>query len=173
MVVGDVELHAIHGGTLRVFVANANESAKRSPRVDEFLDVEKRAGLRSVDYYWGLAERVERLKQELCDQLRALKAEGKRIAAYGAAAKGSILLNYMNIGNETLDFVVDKSPHKQGRLMPGVHIPILPPNALVERDVDFVLLLVWNIAEEIIEQQREFRDIGGRFIVPLPELRIV
>ncbi len=105
--------------------------------------------------------------------LRRLRAEGSRIAAYGAAAKGSTLLNYAGIGTDLIDFVVDRNVHKQGRLMPGVHIPIRPTEALLEERPDYVLLLAWNFADEILAQQEEYRSLGGRFIVPVPEPRIV
>jgi hypothetical protein len=100
--------------------------------------------------------------------LAGLKDQGLRIAAYGASAKGSTLLNYCGLGTETIDFVVDRSPHKQGRLTPGTHLPILAPEELVRRAPGVTLLLVWNFATEILEQQRRYRDAGGRFLVPVP-----
>jgi hypothetical protein len=105
--------------------------------------------------------------------LTALKAEGKRIAAYGAAAKGSTLLNYFGIGKDTLDFVADRSTYKQGRYMAGVHVPIVAPSELVARQPDVCLLLTWNFADEILAQQKEYRDKGGKFIIPIPEVRTV
>ena len=101
------------------------------------------------------------------------KARGRRIAAYGAAAKGTVLLNHFGIDNSLVDFVVDRSPHKQGRRMPGVGIPIRDPAALLEEGVDLVLLLAWNFADEILEQQAAFREAGGRFLVPIPDPRVV
>ena len=105
--------------------------------------------------------------------LRALKGEGKRIAVYGASAKGSTLLNYFGIGSETLEFVVDRSSVKQGHLTPGTRLPIFPPDKLVEAMPDYVLLLTWNFADEILEQQAEYRRRGGRFIIPVPDVRVV
>ena len=113
------------------------------------------------------------LRVSLRSLLLGLKQEGKRLAAYGAAAKGSILLNYIGIGREILDFVADRSPHKQGYLMPGVHLPIYPPSKLMEEMPDYVLLLSWNFVDEILEQQVDYQKQGGKFILPVPEPKII
>ena len=105
--------------------------------------------------------------------LAGLKAQGHTIAAYGAAAKGTVLLNAFGIGTDTLDFVADRSPYKQGLYMPGVHIPIVPPERLVVDRPDVCLLLAWNFADEILAQQGEYRDLGGRFLIPIPHPRLV
>ncbi len=144
-----------------------------TPSVAELRTEEDRRGVGSLDFYQGFAGRVARLKTELCNLLQELKRRGYRLAAYGAAAKGSTLLNYYGIGRETLDFVVDRSPYKQGRLMPGVHLPIRPPHALLEDRPDYTLLLAWNFADEILAQQAAYRQAGGRFILPIPEVRVV
>ncbi len=111
---------------------------------------------------------MHRVRHELRALLESLKADGRSIAAYGAAAKGATLLNTTRIGTELIDFVVDRNTHKQGKYLPGVHIPICAPEALLDQRPDYVLLLAWNFAGEIAEQQREYLEAGGRFIVPVP-----
>jgi SAM-dependent methyltransferase len=164
----DVELLPIHGGSLRLFIAHAGQPA--SARVGELLAREKSEGLLTFDYYRDFGDRVARLKVDLLALLRQLKGQGRRIAAYGASAKGSTLMNAFGIDGGLIEFVVDRSNLKQGRFTPGNHLPILPPEALLERQPDYVLLLTWNFAAEILAQQSEFRRRGGKFIVPVPEV---
>jgi len=171
LVVQDVERIAIHGGSLRLFAGKA-ATAKPSSAVTALLADEEGWGVRRVETYRKFGARVEALKSSLTSMLKGLKQRGGRIAAYGAAAKGSTLLNYAGIGLETLDFVVDRSPHKQGRFMPGVHLPIYPPERLLEEMPEHVLLLTWNFADEILEQQAAYRKLGGRFIIPVPEVKV-
>lgn len=170
LAVVDLECIPIHGGSLRLFVA---ASGRPSSRVCDLLDEEHFAGLDRFAYYGLFGEKVGVLRAQLLDLLDQLKRSGKRIAAYGASAKGSTLLNYCQIGRDTLDFVVDRSTVKQGLYTPGMHLPIVAPEAIVEWKPDYLLLLAWNLADEILEQQRRYRDLGGRFIVPVPEPRIV
>ena len=167
-----MERLGIHGGSLRVQAARAGALQPR-PAVARLLEEENSRGIGRLPFYKGFARRVETLKETLVGLLCDLKRSGKRLAAYGAAAKGSTLLNYMGIGRELLDFVADRSTYKQGRYMPGVSLPIVPPETLLTAMPDYVLLLVWNFAGEILEQQAEYRKRGGKFILPLPEPAIV
>ena len=166
----DVERIPIHGGSLRLFVSRSGEP---SAAVCKLVEEERSAGLDRIDFYLDFGAKVVSLRDQLIALLSDLKKAGKRLAAYGASAKGSTLLNYFGIGGETLDFVVDRSTVKQGRYTPGTHLPILAPEAVLARRPDYLLLLVWNFAEEILEQQRTYRDSGGRFIIPIPELKVV
>lgn len=171
----DVEQIPIHGGSLRIFTSPASGpyGADRSQAVVDLLGEEKSWGVDDPAVYEAFAANVVKLKHDLNELLGSLKAEGKRIAAYGASAKGSTLLNYCGIGSETLDYVVDRSTVKQGYFTPGTHLEILAPEHLLDDMPDYVLLLTWNFADEILEQQSEYVRRGGRFIVPVPTPRLV
>jgi SAM-dependent methyltransferase len=166
----DVERLSIHGGSLRLFVTPA---PGRTKAIDEILAEEAALGMDQFEFYREFGEKVEAIKRELRAMLGDLKYQGRRLAAYGAAAKGATLLNYCEIGTETLDYVVDRSPHKQGLHMPGVHLPVRDPGHLLESPPDYVLLLSWNFADEILKQQAEYRRRGGKFIIPVPEPHVV
>ncbi len=172
LVVRDVEELPIHGGSLRYFLAKASHF-ERGPRVLAMLEAEAQWGVLDIAFYKSFADRVQALKKSLTATLAELKAQGKTIAAYGAAAKGSTLVNYFGIGKSVLDFVVDRSTYKQGRYLPGVHVPILAPEELAARKPDYCLLLTWNFKDEILAQQKAYREAGGKFIVPIPEVQIV
>jgi SAM-dependent methyltransferase len=161
----------IHGGSLRLFAGHTGAHAVEKSATD-LLDEETRKGVNALAYYEGFGHQVRAIKDDLVALLAKLKQEGKRIAAYGASAKGSTLLNYYGIGGETLDFVADRSTYKQGRLTPGTHIPIVPPEELLKRQPDYTLLLTWNFADEILTQQQAYRDAGGKFIVPIPKVEV-
>jgi len=172
LVVTGVEQTSIHGGSLRVTAARRG-AATRSAAVELLLDEESGWGVERIDYYRAFSARVAALKDALLSLLGRIKETGQRIAAYGAAAKGAVLLNYCRVGSETIDFVVDRSPHKQGRFLPGVHVPILPVERLLTDMPDYVLLLAWNVAGEVARQQKPYLQRGGRFILPVPEPRII
>jgi SAM-dependent methyltransferase len=168
LTIADVERVAIHGGSLRLFASPTESVNEISTRVNDLLAEEASWGVATARPYTAFAGSVHRIKSTLKMLLGNLKAAGMRIAAYGASAKGSTLLNYCEIGTETLDFVVDRSTVKQGKFTPGTGLRIYSPDKLLEEQPDFTLLLTWNFADEILRQQEEYRRRGGRFIVPIP-----
>ena len=151
MVISDVERISVHGGSIRVYASHL-ATATPSPSVTKMLDDEDRLGIGDYRFYDNFAIRVERLRNSVRELLNCLKMDGKRIAAYGAAAKGSVLLNYFGVDHELIDFVVDGSRYKQGLHMPGVHIPICPESKLLEEMPDYVVLLAWNFEDFILEK---------------------
>jgi SAM-dependent methyltransferase len=169
----DVEELPTHGGSLRIFGCHADDARPDEVRASELAERERAAGYESLDTYTRFGERVVRDKREILQLLVELKNQGARIAGYGAPAKGNTLLNYCGIGRDFLDYTVDRSPHKQGQLLPGTHIPIRAPEALDEDRPDVVLILPWNLREEIMEQLAGIREWGGRFAVRAPDLQIV
>jgi hypothetical protein len=168
----DVERPETHGGSIRFFVCHAQSNRSESPRVAKLLDEERAYGLDSDAIYIAWNESVKATKRDLLELLVGLKRESKTIVGYGAPAKAVTLLNYCGIGSDFLDFTVDRAPSKQGRYLPGVRIPIFPPEAIFEAKPDFVLILPWNLKDEIKAQMREIRSWGGRFIVPVPKATI-
>lgn len=161
----DVERLEIHGGSIRAMARHAGPAYLR---VRQLLELERSRSVNDFDFYRSFADRVERFRAELRSLLGELRAAGGRIAAYGASAKGSTLLNYCRIGKESIDFMVDRSTIKQGYYTPGTHFLIEPPERLLREMPPYTLLLTWNFAEEILAQQKEYRLRGGRFILPLP-----
>lgn len=171
--VADVERIPIHGGTLRLFITHQKDGRQVSNAVSQLLKEEADWGVRQQSFYRAFGQNVEQLGRNLLSCLRELQANGKRIAAYGASAKGTTLLSYFGIGSEFLEFVVDRSTVKQGLYTPGTHLPILAPEELLKRKPDYVLLLTWNFADEILAQQEQYRAQGGKFIIPIPQVRII
>ena len=169
----DVQHQPVHGGSLRVFVKRSGARHSLTDAPAGFRDDERRAGLNDATAFRTFAGRVYELRSSLPALLRQLRADGKQVVAYGSPAKGNTLLNFMEIGPDIVAYLVDKSPLKQGLFSPGMHLPVLPVERLVEDRPDYVLILAWNFTDEIVRQQRAYLDAGGRFIVPIPVPRIV
>jgi hypothetical protein len=173
----DVERLPVHGGSLRVYFQPADgprslEKEGRA-RVDALLKEEADWGVQQFSFYQSFGEKVERLRVNLLSLIKKIKSNGKRIAVYGASAKSTTLLNYFGIGADTLDYVADRSTVKQGHYTPGTHLQIYSPEKLLDTQPDYILLLTWNFAEEIITQQAEYKKRGGKFIIPIPELQVI
>jgi hypothetical protein len=168
----DVEELPTHGGSLRVYGCHAGDVRPTSAAARELLDRERAAGLEDVRTYVDFGARVVEDKRHILEVLIELKRGGASIAAYGAAAKGNTLLNFCGVGRDFVDFTCDANPHKQRHLLPGTHIPILAPGAIRERRPDVVLLMPWNIKDELMEELSYIREWGGRFAARSPELRV-
>jgi SAM-dependent methyltransferase len=167
----DVEELSTHGGSMRVYAAHADRhGVPVDGSVADLLAREDAAGLSTPEPYASFAARVEETKRRLLEVLISIKREGKSVAGYGAPGKGNTLLNYCGIRGDLVDYTVDRNPYKQGRFLPGTHIPIAHPSKIAERRPDFILILPWNLKDEIIEQLSFVRDWGARFIVPIPEV---
>ena len=169
----DVEELPTHGGSLRVYIARAEDGSRTvSQAVAEILRAEERAGLVSREGYRNFAEKVKRTKLDLVEFLLRAAREGKSVAGYGAPGKSATLLHYCGIGKDLIQYTVDRSPHKQGRALPGTHIPIYHPDRIKEARPDYVVILPWNLKDEITSQLRYIRGWGGKFVVPIPQLTI-
>jgi len=169
----DVDEIPTHGGSLRIYACHSEDASKTiEERVTDLISKERRAGLAGLDYYLSFPEKVRETKSKLLDFLITAKNDGKFIAGYGAPAKGNTLLNYCGIGSDLVDYTVDRSPHKQGHFLPGTHIPIYEPDRLKRTKPDYVLLLAWNLREEIMKQIRYVRDWEGKFVIPIPEVKV-
>jgi SAM-dependent methyltransferase len=173
LAVHDVEELPTHGGSLRVHAARAEARRNPGARVTQLLAAERGARLDSLEAYADFSEKAKRTKAALLEFLIGAKKAGKRIAGYGAPAKGNTLLNYCGIRTDFLDYTVDRSPHKQGLLLPGTRIPVFEPKKILETRPDYVLILPWNLKDEICEQMSAIRAWGGKFVVPIPEVAVI
>ena len=163
----------VHGGSVRMYAGSVNRYPNHAAGVLALAEREKEEGLGSLATFENLARRAAENRRSLAALLSKLRSEGKSLAAYGAPAKGNTLLNYCGINTDLVPFTVDKNPMKVGLYTPGMHLPVLPVTALVEKQPDYVLILAWNFADEIMTQQAQYRDRGGRFIIPIPEPEVV
>lgn len=169
----DVEELPTHGGSLRIYARhNEDDSRPVAPAVQSLVAREIAAGIDRIDTYAAFTEQVKETKRKLLDFLIAARRQGKSIAGYGAPGKGNTLLNYCGIRTDFLDFTVDRNPYKQGKFLPGTHIPIFSPERIAETKPDYVLILPWNFKDEIMEQMAFIREWGGQFVVPIPEVRV-
>ncbi len=174
LVLFDVEELPTHGGSLRIYARHFEDHSRPvTERARRLRQSELDAGLLRLETYQGFGERVRETKRKLLEFLIAAKRAGKRIAGYGAPGKGNTLLNYCGIGTDFLDFTVDRSPYKQGKFLPGTHVPIFAPDKIREVRPDYVLILPWNVKEEIVQQISDVRSWGGQFVVPIPEVRVL
>jgi 2-polyprenyl-3-methyl-5-hydroxy-6-metoxy-1,4-benzoquinol methylase len=170
----DVDEIPTHGGSLRIYARHAaNAALPVSHKVAELRERERAAGLERAETYHSFAEQVKATKRGLLKFLIGAKEAGKRVAGYGAPAKGNTLLNYCGVRGDLLEYTVDRSPHKQGRFLPGVHIPIHAPERIMKSRPDYLLILPWNLKDEIIEQMAGIRSWGGRFVVPIPGVQVL
>jgi len=175
LVLFDVEELPTHGGSLRIFGRHAEcdwPATTVTPRVGEMLEKERAAGLTRMETYESFSTRIRAVKRGLLEFLLSAAADGKSVVGYGAAAKGVTLLNYCGVGADLLEYVVDRSPHKQNHFLPGVRIPIHAPERIAETRPDYILILPWNLRDEIMEQLAYVRDWGCRFVTPVPQLEI-
>jgi hypothetical protein len=169
----DVEELSTHGGSLRIYACHAEDCIKPiSQRVTELRAREEMAGFTSLEHYFSFGEKVKETKFKLLEFLITAKRQGKSIAGYGAPGKGNTLLNYCGIREDFLDYTVDRNPYKQGKLLPGTHIPIFHPDKIKETKPDYLLILPWNLKDEVMKQMSYVRDWDCQFVVPIPEVEV-
>ncbi len=174
LTVFDVEELWSHGGSLRIYARHAADASRPvTDRVTELRRREEAAGYRKIETYTRFEERVRETKRKILELLIDAKRKGKRIAGYGAPGKGNTLLNYCGIRSDFIDFTVDRNPYKHGRFLPGTHIPIFSPEKIDQEKPDFIFILPWNLKDEIMAQLAHARGWGARFIVPIPEARVL
>ena len=170
----DVEEISTHGGSLRIYVKHSEyDDILINEKVSILLEKEKQYGLENINTYTNFIKNVDVIKKKINEFFIDAKNSGKKIVCYGAAAKGNTLLNYCNIGNNFIDYVVDQNPYKQGLFLPGTHIPIKSPDEIQKTKPDYVIIIPWNLKDEIMEQMKYIRDWGGKFMIPIPEVSIL
>ena len=170
----DVEELSIHGGSLRLYIIHEeNNSYQKSTRVDQLLEKEKQFGLLETSTYDNFTKNIQNVKQDICNFFISARKENKKIVCYGAPAKGNTLLNFCGIGKDFIEYTVDKNPHKQELFLPGTHIPIYSPEKVLSTKPDYLLILPWNLKDEIIEEMNFIRDWNGKFVVLIPKIEII
>lgn len=169
----DVEKLSTHGGSLRIYATHIKNNIQISQNIENLLKEEEAFGLLGMDVYKGFQEKANKVKYDLLSFLLQAKKENKKVLAYGAAAKGNTLLNYAGVKNDLIEFVVDKSPHKQGKYLPASHIPVVSEEKISELKPEYVLILPWNIKDEVIEQLSYIKEWNGKFVVAVPQLELI
>ncbi len=174
MEIFDVEEIPTHGGSLRIYAKHAMDNTKNiSPRVKALIERETNAGYKRLDAYTAFSEKVEETKKNVLRFLSEAKTRGKSIAGYGAPAKGNTLLNYCGVSTNFIDYTVDRNPYKQGKFLPGSHIPVETPEKIKQTKPDYLFILPWNLKDEIMEQTAYIREWGGKFVIPVPRLQVI
>jgi hypothetical protein len=170
----DVEELPTHGGSLRLFVKHDNNNNfKSTQNIKHILDKEIEAGLNNLDTYTNFSKSAEKIKIDLCNFIHNCKKNKQEIICYGAPAKGNTLLNYCNIDKTLISYTVDKNIHKQGKYLPGIHLPIKSPDEINKSKPDYLLILPWNLQNEIIKEMNFIREWGGKFVIPIPEVKVL
>jgi len=170
----DVEELPTHGGSLRIYGRHAEDASKPvTARVADLKKREQAYGLNQLSTYQTFQQKTVKTKESLLQFLQKAKKEGKTVVGYGAPAKGNTLLNFCGVGKDLIAYTVDRSPHKQGRYLPGTHIPILAPEEISRTKPDYLLILPWNLKEEIMGQMKEIRSWGGQFVIPIPHAEVL
>ena len=169
----DVKELSIHGGSLRIYATHKQQKLSPSKKIQKLIEKEKKCGLRDISTYTNFNEKVISLKLDLWKFMINAQKQGKKVVCYGAPAKGNTLLNYCGIKNDLIEFTVDISPHKQGLYLPGTHIPIREPRAIRKIKPEYVVILAWNLKDEIMEQMNFIREWGGKFVIPIPNVRVI
>jgi hypothetical protein len=174
LILFDVEQIPTHGGSLRIYGRHAEDFGKPiEPRIEQLREIETIAGLNRMATYESFAEQVKETKRRILEFLIQARRQGKQVVGYGAPGKGNTLLNYCGIRTDFIDFTVDRNPYKQGKLLPGSRIPIFAPEKISQTKPDYVVIMPWNFKEEIIEQLEYIREWGGKFVVFIPEVRVI